>query len=149
MTATPSDLPTVDDWRKTDLKHAAMLSQMLAKQFRAIVGVKLFQQTGKFHCTEVGIHLRNLLLQRVFVALRQTARDDERPRRALVDFLREDLGLTGSHVGCEHGVCGACTVIVDGDAVRGPTAAAPTRCRAADRGARCGRRRMRVRRGQR
>ena len=39
-------------------------------------------------------------------------------RKSLVDFLREDLGLTGSHVGCEHGVCGACTVIVDGAAVR-------------------------------
>ena len=36
------------------------------------------------------------------------------PRRLLVDFLREDLGLTGTHVGCEHGVCGACTVTVDG-----------------------------------
>lgn len=40
-------------------------------------------------------------------------------RRSLVDFLREDLGLTGSHVGCEHGVCGACTVRVDGALVRG------------------------------
>ena len=37
----------------------------------------------------------------------------------LVDFLRETLGLTGSHVGCEHGVCGACTVRVDGAIVRG------------------------------
>jgi carbon-monoxide dehydrogenase small subunit len=41
------------------------------------------------------------------------------PRRSLVDFLREDLELTGSHVGCEHGVCGACTVRVDGALVRG------------------------------
>jgi aerobic carbon-monoxide dehydrogenase small subunit len=40
------------------------------------------------------------------------------PRKLLVDFLREDLGLTGTHVGCEHGVCGACTVLVDGVAVR-------------------------------
>ena len=40
-------------------------------------------------------------------------------RKTLVDFLREDLGLTGSHVGCEHGVCGACTVRVDGQIVRG------------------------------
>jgi carbon-monoxide dehydrogenase small subunit len=40
-------------------------------------------------------------------------------RKTLVDFLREDLGLTGSHVGCEHGVCGACTVRVDGMIVRG------------------------------
>jgi carbon-monoxide dehydrogenase small subunit len=41
------------------------------------------------------------------------------PRQSLVDFLRDDLGLTGSHVGCEHGVCGACTVRVDGALVRG------------------------------
>ena len=40
------------------------------------------------------------------------------PRKTLADFLREDLDLTGTHVGCEHGVCGACTVIVDGRAVR-------------------------------
>ena len=40
-------------------------------------------------------------------------------RRNLVDFLREDLQLTGSHVGCEHGVCGACTVRVNGEIVRG------------------------------
>ena len=40
------------------------------------------------------------------------------PRKLLVDFIREDLGLTGTHVGCEHGVCGACTVIIDGEAVR-------------------------------
>ncbi len=37
----------------------------------------------------------------------------------LVDFIRHDLGLTGSHVGCEHGVCGACTVLVDGISMRG------------------------------
>ena len=41
------------------------------------------------------------------------------PRQHLVDFLREALQLTGSHVGCEHGVCGACTVRVDGRLVRG------------------------------
>ena len=40
-------------------------------------------------------------------------------RKTLVDFLRDDLGLTGSHVGCEHGVCGACTVLLDGEVVRG------------------------------
>jgi carbon-monoxide dehydrogenase small subunit len=39
-------------------------------------------------------------------------------RRLLVDFLRDDLGLTGTHVGCEHGVCGACTILVDGAPVR-------------------------------
>jgi len=40
------------------------------------------------------------------------------PRRLLSDWLRHDLGLTGTHVGCEHGVCGACTVLLDGKAVR-------------------------------
>jgi carbon-monoxide dehydrogenase small subunit len=40
------------------------------------------------------------------------------PRLLLSDFLRQDLGLTGTHVGCEHGVCGACTVLIDGEAVR-------------------------------
>src|SRR5213083_249314 len=41
------------------------------------------------------------------------------PRKLLIDFLRQDLGLTGTHVGCEHGVCGACTVRLQGRIVRG------------------------------
>lgn len=41
------------------------------------------------------------------------------PRTHLIDFLRDDLGLTGSHIGCEHGACGACTVRIDGEIVRG------------------------------
>jgi carbon-monoxide dehydrogenase small subunit len=40
------------------------------------------------------------------------------PRLLLSDFLRQDLGLTGTHVGCEHGVCGACTVLIDGHSAR-------------------------------
>ena len=40
------------------------------------------------------------------------------PRLHLADFLRHTLGLTGTHVGCEHGVCGACTILLDGDSVR-------------------------------
>ena len=40
------------------------------------------------------------------------------PRKLLVDFLREDLGLTGTHVGCEHGICGACTIMLNGEAAR-------------------------------
>ena len=43
---------------------------------------------------------------------------DAEPRMLLSDFLREQLGLTGTHVGCEHGVCGACTVLVNGEAAR-------------------------------
>jgi carbon-monoxide dehydrogenase small subunit len=43
---------------------------------------------------------------------------DVEPRRTLADALREDCGLTGTHLGCEHGVCGSCTVLVDGTAVR-------------------------------
>jgi aerobic carbon-monoxide dehydrogenase small subunit len=49
----------------------------------------------------------------------ETVRERVEPRRTLVDFLRETLALTGSHVGCEHGICGACSVRVDGDVVRG------------------------------
>jgi carbon-monoxide dehydrogenase small subunit len=40
------------------------------------------------------------------------------PRRSLADFIRQDLGLTGTHIGCEHGVCGACTILMDGESVR-------------------------------
>jgi carbon-monoxide dehydrogenase small subunit len=40
------------------------------------------------------------------------------PRTTLVDFLRDHLGLTGTHVGCEHGICGACSVLLEGDPVR-------------------------------
>ncbi len=45
-------------------------------------------------------------------------RGEAEPRMLLADFLREELDLTGTHVGCEHGVCGACTIIFDGTAVR-------------------------------
>jgi carbon-monoxide dehydrogenase small subunit len=59
--------------------------------------------------------------ERLAVRLTVNGRPVERvveARRSLADFLREDLGLTGTHVGCEHGVCGACTVLVDGRSVR-------------------------------
>ena len=49
----------------------------------------------------------------------EPVRERVEARKTLVDFLRDDLYLTGSHVGCEHGVCGACTVRVDGAIVRG------------------------------
>jgi carbon-monoxide dehydrogenase small subunit len=55
------------------------------------------------------------------IRLRVNGRGVERivpARRSLADLLREDLGLTGTHVGCEHGVCGACTVLVDGRTAR-------------------------------
>jgi carbon-monoxide dehydrogenase small subunit len=47
-----------------------------------------------------------------------TCKSSAEPRFTLADFLRERCGLTGTHLGCEHGVCGACTVLVDGEAVR-------------------------------
>ncbi len=50
---------------------------------------------------------------------------DVDPRRTLADALREDLGLTGTHLGCEHGVCGACTVMLDGHPVRSCLVFAP------------------------
>ncbi len=49
----------------------------------------------------------------------EDVRERVEARKTLVDFLRDDLGLTGSHIGCEHGVCGACSVLLDGDVVRG------------------------------
>jgi carbon-monoxide dehydrogenase small subunit len=55
------------------------------------------------------------------VRLRVNGREYEgtcEPRKLLVDFIREDLRLTGTHVGCEHGVCGACTILMDGRTVR-------------------------------
>jgi carbon-monoxide dehydrogenase small subunit len=55
----------------------------------------------------------------VLTVNREEVRERVDARKTLVDFLREDLSLTGSHVGCEHGVCGACTVRVDGVVVRG------------------------------
>ena len=48
----------------------------------------------------------------------QERKADAEPRKTLADFLREDLGLTGTHLGCEHGVCGACTVLIDGAPAR-------------------------------
>jgi len=55
----------------------------------------------------------------VSVTVNGTARTGTvEPRKTLADFLRDDLGLTGTHLACEHGVCGACTVIIDDRAVR-------------------------------
>ena len=48
----------------------------------------------------------------------ETVEREIEARRSLADLLRDDLGLTGTHVGCEHGVCGACTVLVDGRSAR-------------------------------
>jgi carbon-monoxide dehydrogenase small subunit len=48
----------------------------------------------------------------------QAYHSEVQPRTLLVDFLRDDLGLTGTHIGCEHGVCGACTILWDGEPVR-------------------------------
>jgi carbon-monoxide dehydrogenase small subunit len=57
--------------------------------------------------------------QRLRLTVNGTAYEREvEPRLLLVDLLRDELGLTGTHVGCEHGVCGACTVLLDGDSVR-------------------------------
>lgn len=61
---------------------------------------------GQFHTIEVTVN-------------GQTEQRTVQPRQHLVDFLRNNLGLKGSHLGCEHGVCGACTVEVDGRIVRG------------------------------
>jgi aerobic carbon-monoxide dehydrogenase small subunit len=61
------------------------------------------------------------MAEKMTVRLKINGRDYEgscEPRKLLVDFIREDLRLTGTHVGCEHGVCGACTIVMDGRTVR-------------------------------
>jgi len=60
-------------------------------------------------------------IPRVSIEMRVNGQRYERivePRKLLCDFIRQDLGLTGTHVGCEHGVCGACTVVVNGEPVK-------------------------------
>lgn len=60
-------------------------------------------------------------IDRQTIRLRVNGKEIERAvevRKLLADFLREDLGLTATHLGCEHGVCGACTVVLNGDSVR-------------------------------
>ncbi len=75
------------------------------------------------HATSVETaHANTLSLQAVPVYITvngHNARHEVLPRTHLIDFLREGLGLKGSHLGCEHGVCGACTVQLDGQVVRG------------------------------
>ena len=59
--------------------------------------------------------------EKTAITLNINARDHSiktEPRRTLVDAIREDCGQTGTHIGCEHGICGACTVIVNGEPVR-------------------------------
>ena len=61
------------------------------------------------------------MAEKMTVRLRVNGRDYEgtcEPRKLLSDFIREDLRLTGTHVGCEHGVCGACTILIDGRSAR-------------------------------
>src|ERR1700731_1601276 len=65
---------------------------------------------------------RTLMERYLDISLRvngEDVRERVEARKTLVDFLRDDLGLTGSHIGCEQGVCGACTVLLDGAVVRG------------------------------
>ncbi len=54
----------------------------------------------------------------IFTLNGETVTETVEPRTHLADFLRDQMGLTGTHIGCEHGVCGACTVRIDGDIVR-------------------------------
>jgi aerobic-type carbon monoxide dehydrogenase small subunit (CoxS/CutS family) len=61
------------------------------------------------------------MVERRRIALRVNGRElvgEAEPRITLADFLRDELGLTGTHLGCEHGVCGACTILLDGRSVR-------------------------------
>src|SRR5437667_207616 len=70
-----------------------------------------------FGLTEVSRGKRSIYLSDGHINMAKHSATVE-PRRSLVDFLRHDLGLVGTHVGCEHGVCGACTVMLDGRTVR-------------------------------
>ncbi len=61
------------------------------------------------------------MIEKVEITLNINGRDHTirvEPRRTLVDAIRDDCGQTGTHIGCEHGICGACTIILDDDAVR-------------------------------
>ena len=61
------------------------------------------------------------MTQSVFITVKVNEKEYKRevePRLLLSDFLRHELGLTGTHVGCEHGVCGACTILFDGESMR-------------------------------
>lgn len=63
-----------------------------------------------------------MAIQKLRIEINVNGRDYERdvePRYLLADFLRHELGLKGTHIGCEHGVCGACTVMIDGRTARG------------------------------
>lgn len=62
-----------------------------------------------------------MIMDNVSISVNVNGRQYERevePRKLLSDFLRHDLDLTGTHVGCEHGICGACTILLDGKSVR-------------------------------
>ena len=76
-----------------------------ADYLRQLVRVLVDRAVGRRHVIEVTVNGRSY-------------REEVEPRLLLSDFLRHTLGLTGTHVGCEHGVCGACTVRLDGVAVR-------------------------------
>jgi len=61
------------------------------------------------------------MTDRIDITLNINGRDHAirvEPRRTLVDAIRDDCGATGTHIGCEHGVCGACTILLDGEPVR-------------------------------
>ena len=67
------------------------------------------------------IRLHNLMTDKIDITLNINGRDHAisvEPRKTLVDAIREDCGQTGTHIGCEHGICGTCTVIIDGEAMR-------------------------------
>jgi aerobic-type carbon monoxide dehydrogenase small subunit (CoxS/CutS family) len=65
--------------------------------------------------------ISNVMIEKIDITLTINGREHAirvEPRKTLVDAIREDCGQTGTHIGCEHGVCGTCTVIIDGEAMR-------------------------------
>jgi aerobic-type carbon monoxide dehydrogenase small subunit (CoxS/CutS family) len=87
--------------------------------FRIILSLKVPKSNNLINrlCNGRGVTMNDLFLVKMNVNGKEIEEYVE-PRKQLSEFIRETLSLTGTHIGCEHGVCGACTILVNGEAVR-------------------------------